>query len=139
MGKLAKIKTTENEASVTDFIHKVENEQKRIDTLAIMELMGKATNEKPKMWGGSLIGFGNVRYKSPASGREVDWFRIGLSPRKISISLYLMGLTVEVRASFLEKIGKHKTDKGCIYINKLNDINVDVLEQMITVAVKTNL
>lgn len=139
MGKLAKIKTTENEASVQDFINKVESEQKSIDTLAIMELMEKTTNENPKMWGASLIGFGNVRYKSPTSGREVDWFRIGLSPRKANISLYLMGLTAEDRTNLLEKLGKHKTDKGCIYINKLSDVNVNVLEQMIIAASKAKL
>lgn len=136
MGKLAKIKTTENEASVEDFILKVENEQKRNDTLFIMELMEKATGEKPKMWGASLIGFGNLVYKSPASGREVEWFRIGLSPRKANISLYLMGLIGEKRTESLEKLGKHKTDGGCIYINKLTDVDTTVLENMIAIALR---
>lgn len=139
MGKLAKIKTTENEASVEGFINGVDNEQKRSDTLSIIKLMEKATNEKPKMWGTSLIGFGNVRYKSPTSGREVDWFRIGLSPRKANISLYFMGLSSEDRAESLQKLGKHKTGTGCVYINKLSDVDIDVLEHMILSALKTKL
>ena len=136
MGKLAVVKTTENEASVADFINTVTDEQKRKDSLVLLQLMEKATNEKPKMWGSSLIGFGSLRYKS-ASGREVDWFRIGFSPRKANLSLYLMGLDTATRGTLLEKLGKHKTDGGCIYINKLDDVDKNILEQMITAGVKT--
>jgi hypothetical protein len=80
--KLAEIKTKETAASVDDFINAVPDEQKREDSFAILAMMKKATGEKPKMWGSSIVGFGNKRYKSPATGREVDWFRIGFSPRK---------------------------------------------------------
>lgn len=129
MGKLAEIKTKQTLSSVADFIAAIADERKRTDSLAILEMMEKATKEEPKMWGSSMIGFGNVRYKSPATGREVDWFKIGFSPRKANISLYLMDLKRHAEA--LEKLGKHKTGVGCLYINKLEDVDVKVLEKMI--------
>ena len=91
--------------------------------------------EKPKMWGSSMIGFGNVRYKSPATGREVDWFKIGFSPRKANLSLHL-GVDIQRHADALSKLGKHKTGVGCLYINKLEDVDIKVLEKMIAAAVK---
>jgi len=129
MGKVAEIKTKQTESSVDDFISKVENEQKRKDSYALLTLMEKASNEKPKMWGSSIIGFGNKRYKSPSSGREVDWFKIGFSPRKANLTVYLIDL--QQHADALKKLGKHKTGGGCIYINKLSDIDIKVLEKMI--------
>ncbi|HZG00460.1 MAG TPA: hypothetical protein VEY71_05625, partial [Chitinophagales bacterium] len=90
--KLAEIKTKETTASVEDFINAVDDEQKRDDSFAILEMMKKATGEKPKMWGSAIIGFGNVRYKSPNTDREVDWFRIGFSPRKANLTVYLMNV-----------------------------------------------
>lgn len=133
--KVAEIKTKETTASVEDFINAVESETKRKDSFHLLKLMGKATKEKPKMWGASLIGFGNKRYKSPASGREVDWFVIGFSPRKANLSLYLQ-LDNAQREEALQKLGKHKTDGGCIYINKLEDIDMKVLEEMIKLSAK---
>ena len=129
MGKVAEIKTKQTESSVDDFISKVENEQKRKDSYALLNLMEKASNEKPKMWGSSIIGFGKKRYKSPSSGREVDWFKIGFSPRKANLTVYLIDL--QQHAGALKKLGKHKTGGGCIYINKLSDIDIKVLEKMI--------
>jgi hypothetical protein len=136
MAKLAKVKTTENEASVDDFISSVTPEQKREDSLVLLKLMQLATKEKPKMWGGSLIGFGKLVYKSPASGREVEWFKVGFSPRKANLSLYFMGIDVPVREALLGKLGKHKTDGGCVYINKLADVDIEVLKEMIDAGVK---
>ena len=135
MGKLAEIKTKQTDASVNSFIDSIPDEQKRKDSYTILKMMEKATKEKPKMWGSSIIGFGNVRYKSPATGREVDWLKIGFSPRKANLSLYL---TTDVKkyAEDLKKIGKHKTGKGCLYINKLEDIDIKVLEKMIAATVK---
>ena len=135
MAKAAKIKTTENEASVEDFINTVPDEQKRKDCLAIAKLMQKATGDPPKMWGSAIIGFGQKLYKSP-SGREVDWMKIGFSPRKANISLYLIGLETEDRETMLAKLGKHKTGGGCIYVNRLADVDVKVLEQMIRAALR---
>jgi hypothetical protein len=133
MGKLAEIKTKENESSVEDFLNSVADEQKQKDSFAILSMMQKATKEEPKMWGSSIIGFGNLRYKSPKTGREVDWFKIGFSPRKASISLYL-NLNIQAHAPSLEKLGKHKTSVGCLYINKLEDVDMQVLQEMINTA-----
>jgi hypothetical protein len=133
MGKLADIKTKETSASVDDFINGVADEQKRKDSQVILKMMEKVTKEKPKMWGSSMIGFGNVRYKSPATGREVDWFKIGFAPRKANISLHLI-LDVKQQADLLGKLGKHKTGMGCLYINKLADVDVKVLEKLIALS-----
>jgi hypothetical protein len=130
MGKVAVIKTKETESSVDDFIASVPDEQKRKDSQVILKMMKKATGDKPKMWGSSMIGFGNVRYKSAATGREVDWFKIGFSPRKGNISLHLT-LNIKSNESLLKKLGKHKTGVGCLYINKLEDVDTKVLEEMI--------
>src|SRR5664279_1952479 len=104
---MAENKTKPTSESVEDFINSVQDEQKRKDSFVILEMMKKASGEDPKMWGGSLIGFGYVRLKSTA-GREVEWIRIGFSPRKANLSLYLNG-DVTRHAAALEKLGKHKT------------------------------
>src|SRR5687768_5092428 len=135
MGKVAEIKTKQTSLSVDDFIESIPDVQKRNDCQAILQMMQKATKETPKMWGSSMIGFGKVRYKSPATGREVDWFKIGFSPRKANLSLHL-GLDIQQHADALKKLGKHKTGVGCLYINKLEDVDIKVLEKMITEAVK---
>jgi hypothetical protein len=137
MGKSADIKTKQTEASVEDFINTVKDEQKRKDSFAILEMMKKASGEEPKMWGSSLIGFGNKRYKSQASGREVDWFLIGFSPRKANFSLYLT-MDIKRYADSLKKLGKHKTGMGCLYINKLADIDTNVLKEMMDTSLKLN-
>lgn len=134
MGKLAEIKTKQTAESVDSFIENIPNEQKRKDSQVILKMMEKAMKEKPKMWGSSMIGFGNVRYKSPATGREVDWFKIGFSPRKANISLHLIDLKRHEDA--LTKLGKHKTGVGCLYINKLDDVDTKILEKMIAAASK---
>ncbi len=113
-----------------DFIKNVKDEQKRKDSFVILEMMKKATGEEPKMWGSSVIGFGNVRYKSPTTGREVDWLKIGFSPRKANLSLYI-SIDIKEHAAALTKLGKHKTGVGCLYINKLEDIDMKVLKEMI--------
>ncbi|HSW56452.1 MAG TPA: DUF1801 domain-containing protein [Ignavibacteriaceae bacterium] len=135
MGKLAVIKTKETSASVEDFINSVKNEVMRKDSFIILKLMQKASKETPKMWGSSMIGFGNKIYKSPATGREVEWFKIGFSPRKANLSLHLM-LDIKKNAAELKKLGKHKTGVGCMYINKLDDVDVKVLEKLINTAAK---
>jgi hypothetical protein len=134
MGKLAVIKTKPTSSSVEDFLNSITDEQKRKDSQAIVAMMEKAMKEKPKMWGSSMIGFGNVRYKSPATGREVDWFKIGFSPRKANLSLHLIDL--QRHADSLTKLGKHKTGSGCLYINKLEDVDIKVLEKMIAASAK---
>jgi len=133
--KLAQIKTKPTAASVEDFLNAVQPEQKRNDSFVILEIMKKASGEEPKMWGGSIVGFGNKRYKSPATGREVDWLEIGFSPRKANLSIYLLG-GLKQHAEALEKLGKHKTGVGCLYVNKLDDIDLEVLREMIDVSLK---
>ena len=135
MGKLVEIKTRPTASSVEDFINGVADEQKRKDSFLILQLMEKATKEKPKMWGASLVGFGNIRYKSPATGREVDWFKIGFSPRKANLSLHLV-LNLKQYADTLNKLGKYKTGAGCLYINKLADVDTGILEKLIKIAAK---
>lgn len=135
MSKLAEIKTKETTASVEDFINSIKDEAKRKDSLTILKLMKKATKQKPKIWGNSIIGFGNKIYKSPATGREVEWFKIGFSPRKANLTLYLV-MDIKKYASELKKLGKHKTGVGCLYINKLDDVDIKVLEKLIVDAAK---
>ncbi|HNR21030.1 MAG TPA: DUF1801 domain-containing protein [Bacteroidia bacterium] len=135
MSKVAQIKTKPTELSVDAFINNLPDEQKRKDALAILKMMEKATKEKPKIWGTSMIGFGDKRYKSPATGREVDWFKIGFSPRKANFSLHLV-LDIKQHANVLKKLGKHKTGVGCLYINKLEDVDVKVLEELINISAK---
>lgn len=134
---MAEIKTKPTSESVEDFINSIPDEQKRKDSFVILEMMKKATGEEPKMWGASMIGFGQVRYKSPKTGREVDWLRIGFSPRKANLSLHLI-TNIKEHAAALEKLGKHKTGVGCLYINKLADIDMKVLEEMIEASLNRN-
>ncbi len=133
--KLVEIKTKPTTASVEDFINNVADEQKRKDSFVILEMMKKATGEEPVLWSSSIIGFGNKRYKSPATDREVDWLLIGFSPRKANLSLYI-SISIKEHAAALEKLGKHKTGVGCLYINKLDDIDLNVLKGMIEASVK---
>lgn len=133
--KLVEIKTKPTSASVEDFINNVPDEQKRKDSFTLLEMMKKATGEEPVLWSNSIIGFGNKRYKSPTTGREVDWLRIGFSPRKANLSLYL-AVNIKEHADTLEKLGKHKTGAGCLYINKLDDVDLKVLKKMIDTSVK---
>lgn len=133
--KLVEIKTKPTTASVEDFINNVADEQKRKDSFVILEMMKKATGEEPVLWSSSIIGFGNKRYKSPTTGREVDWLLIGFSPRKANLSLYI-SIGIKEHAAALEKLGKYKTGVGCLYINKLEDIDLNVLKGMIEASVK---
>jgi hypothetical protein len=133
--KLAVIKTKPTSASVEDFINAVPDEQKRKDSFALMNMMKKATGEESVLWGSSIIGFGNKRYTSPNTGREVDWLRIGFSPRKANLSLYL-SINIKKHAAALKKLGKHKTGVGCLYVNTLDDIDLMVLKSMIVTSLK---
>lgn len=130
MGKVAEIKTKPTTASVEDFINAITSEQKRKDSFVLLELMKNASREEPVLWSNSIIGFGNKRYKSPTSGREVDWLRIGFAPRKTNLSLYL-SIGIAEHAEALKKLGKYKTGVGCLYINKLGDVDMNVLKGMI--------
>ncbi len=127
---MSAIKTTLNDASVADFINTVPDETKRQDSFALLELFTKVTGEVPKMWGTSIIGFGTYHYKSERSAQEGDWMLTGFSPRKQNLTLYLM-LGLDNYTELLASLGKHKTGKGCLYIHKLADIDMLVLEKLI--------
>lgn len=133
--KLAVIKTKPTAANVEGFINQIPDEQKRKDCFVLLGMMKKATGEEPVLWSNSIIGFGNKRYKSPASGREVDWLLIGFAPRKANLSLYI-SIGIQEHAAALKKLGKHKTGAGCLYINKLEDVDLKVLKGMIDEALK---
>ena len=134
MAKTAELKTKVNDASVKDFLNSVADEQKRKDCFEIMKVMKQVTKEEPKMWGASIVGFGSYHYKG-ASGREGDWMLTGFSPRKQNLTLYLMG-GLNAQTALLKKLGKHKTSVGCLYIKKLDDVDVSVLKKLITESVK---
>jgi hypothetical protein len=131
---MAELKTKKNEASVEAFINTVADEQKRKDAFAILEMMKQATKMEPKMWGGSIIGFGEVHYKYE-SGHEGDICMIGFSPRKQNFALYLITGLEPYKEEF-KKLGKYKTGKGCLYINKLSDVDSLVLKNMLKKAVQ---
>ena len=134
MGKVAQIKTKPTDITVESFLNEIEDGQKRADSFTIFKMMEKISGEKPVMWGASIVGFGFKRYKSERSGREVDWFKIGFSPRKANITLYLLDMASHQQS--LEKLGKHKIRGGCLYINKLAEVDLKVLEAMIEKAFK---
>lgn len=130
---MAENKTKPTAADVSSFIDSVENDRRREDARTVDAIMRKATGEEPKMWGPSIIGYGDARY-AYASGRTGDWFTIGFSPRKANLVFYFRSL--DVVAAQLAKLGKYKTGKGCLYVNKLGDIDLDVLREMIAVSAK---
>lgn len=127
---MAEIKTKQTDASVIEFIDTfANNEQKRKDGHELLKLMEDFTGYKAKMWGPSIIGFGKYHYKSERSKQEGDWPLVGFSPRKAAISLYV-SMGSETDAHLLQKLGKFKMGKGCIYVNKLADIDQEVLKQL---------
>jgi hypothetical protein len=132
---MAELKTKKNEASVAEFLNAIRDETRRQDCFTVLELMKKATKAEPKMWGSSIVGFGEYHYQYE-SGRAGDWFQMGFSPRKQTLTLYLMS-GLEAHRELLAKLGKHKTGKGCLYINHLADIEIKVLKEMIGQTVKT--
>lgn len=132
---MTKNKTTETEMSVIDFINTfVEDEAKRNDAFELLKIMQNVTGFEPKMWGPSIIGFGSYHYKY-SSGHEGDAPLVGFSPRKAAISLYIY-LSDDKKEELLSKFGKHKAAKGCIYIKKLTDIDLEILKIMISTSVK---
>lgn len=130
---MAELKTKQNDGSVKDFLNSVEDEKKRMASFVICDLMQEVTGAEPKMWGDSIVGFGNYHYKY-ASGREGDWFVTGFSPRKRNLTLYIMSGFSEYD-HLLQELGKHKTGKGCLYINKIEDVDLDVLGDLVKQSV----
>lgn len=135
MAKNAEVKTKVNDANVNDFLNLIEDGEKRKDCFEIVKMMGNATKEKPKMWGPSIVGFGEYHYVYE-SGREGDMCKIGFSPRKQNITLYIMQ---SFDSPLMKKLGKFKTSKACLYINKLADVDTKVLQELINEAAKADL
>jgi hypothetical protein len=130
-----KNKTTATEVIVTDFIHSfVENEQKKLDSMALIELMKEWSGFEPKMWGPRIVGFGSYHYKY-ASGHEGDSMIIGFSPRKNEFSLYVVAPEKDY-SNLLIELGKYKMGKACIYFKKLSDLNLSILEAICKETIK---
>ena len=128
---MAEIKTKKTDVSVADFIAGVPNETRRADAHALVKLMQKVTGKKPKMWGTSIVGFDEYHYRYE-SGHEGDMCMIGFAPRGSALVLYV--LCNEVTETYLKALGKHKRGKGCLYINKLADVDIPVLEKLVRAA-----
>lgn len=129
---MAEIKTQVTRASVDKFLQQIRDERQREDCYAIRKMMKKVTKADPKMWGTSIIGFGDYHYLYE-SGREGDWFLTGFSPRAQNLTLYMMG---GFDGELLKKLGKYKTGKGCLYIKKLEDIDQKVLSELISKSIR---
>lgn len=127
---MAELKTKKTAASPTEFVENVEDETRREDGLKLLSMFKETTGQEPKMWGSSIVGFGEYHYKSERSTQEGDWPLVGFSPRKQNLTLYLMPNEPEV-VDLLSNLGKHKTSVSCVYISKLTDVDTKVLEQVI--------
>ncbi|MCA9972462.1 MAG: DUF1801 domain-containing protein [Anaerolineales bacterium] len=131
---MSDLKTQQNDADVAAFLNAVEHKKRREDAFVILDLMREVTQEEPRMWGSSIVGYGQYHY-TYASGREGDWFLTGFSPRKQSLTLYIMAGFDEYDA-LLQQLGKHKIGKACLYVNKIEDVDLDVLRELVRRSVE---
>ena len=130
---MAELKTKKTKQSVAAFLAGVEDPQARRDCKTLVGLMEEATGAKARMWGTSIVGFGDYRYKSARTGRDSDWFVVGFAPRKGTLALYLLS-GLHKHDALLRKLGKHKTGKGCLYIKTLDDVDAGVLKKLVEAA-----
>lgn len=130
---MAELKTRANNASVTAFLNGIEDPAVRRDCKALAKLMREATGKKPRMWGSSVVGFGNYRYSNTAGGGE--WFLTGFSPRKGNLTMYIMS-GFDQHKALMAKLGKYKTGRACLYVKQLEDVNPSVLRQLVKASVK---
>jgi len=131
---MAELKTKRNKGDVDAFLDSVANEKRRQDSFTVLELMKQVTGKKPEMWGDSIVGFGSYHYKY-ASGREGNWFLVGFSPRAQNLTLYIMA-GFDTYETLLGKLGKHTTGKSCLYIKRLEDVDMDVLKELVRRSVE---
>lgn len=131
---MAPNKTQPNDASVKEFIESIPDPARLRDCREVLSLMESISCETPRMWGGSIVGFGTYRYRY-ASGRSGTWFRIGFSPRKNALTLYLM-LDLDAQRERLQQLGKHTRGKSCVYVRRLSDINRSVLRELIRESIR---
>lgn len=134
IGNKTMLKTQKTEKSVTDFLNSIKDEGKRQDAHAINTIMQQISGEEPRMWGSSIVGYGDEHLKY-ASGRELDWMKIGFSPRKQALTLYVCVGGLEKYQDLLDKLGKHTVGKGCLYVRKLSDVDETVLRKIIHRAI----
>ena len=132
-GRMAELKTKKNDASVDEFLARIDDPQRREDCKALAALMQDITQAPPAMWGTSIVGFGSYHYRY-ASGREGDWFQVGFSPRKRNLTLYLMGGLSDLEP-ILKRLGKHSCGKGCLYLKRLEDHDPAILRELIEASV----
>ena len=130
---MAELKTKRNDGDVEAFLNSVEDEKRREDSFVVLDLMRRVTGLEPEMWGGSIVGFGSYHYVYE-SGREGDWFQAGFSPRKQALTLYMMAGTGK-HQDLYARLGKYSTGKSCLYIKKIEDIDLDVLEELVAASV----
>ena len=131
---MAELKTKMNDASVDAFLNTVVDERKRQDCFTLVDLMTEATGAQPRMWGDSIVGFGEYHYKY-ASGREGNWFLAGFAPRKQNLTLYIMS-GFDQYDGLLGKLGKHSTGKSCLYIKRLDDVDMATLRELVVESVQ---
>ncbi|MXZ75163.1 MAG: DUF1801 domain-containing protein [Gemmatimonadetes bacterium] len=130
---MSELKTRPTDASVEAFIDAVDHPRRREDARTLLALMQRVTGEQPVMWGPAIVGYGSYHYRY-ASGQEADWPITGFSPRKQNLSIYIM-TGFEESDELLTRLGKHKTGKSCLYVNKLADVDLDVLEKLVRASV----
>lgn len=131
---MSKRKTTQNEADVSAFLDAVKNPRRRADARQLLDLMQAVTGEPPKMWGTSIVGFGKYHYRY-ASGREGDSLMVGFSPRKQNLAIYIMPGFADF-GELLGRLGKFRTGKSCLYVNKLDDVDLGLLEELVRKSVE---
>ncbi len=127
-------KTRETEESVQGFLDSLDDDQKREDSIQLIDIISGLTKEQPKMWGPSIIGFGSYRIRY-ASGKESDWFLVGFSPRKQNLTLYLLD-DAKDEEELLSQIGPHKTGKCCLYFKRLEVVHLPTLKKLIRKTLK---
>lgn len=127
---MAELKTSENDGDVDEFLQSIDHETRRRDALTTKELMTRLSGEEPRMWGSSIVGFGHRSYRTKAGG-DSQWFKVGFSPRKQSLTLYIMD-GFDDYEELLGELGPHSTGKSCLYIKDLEKVNRGVLEQLIS-------
>ena len=132
---MAELKTQKNKASISKFLNSIDNEKRREDSKQLFKIFKEAINETPAMWGDSIVGFGEYHYKSQRSTQEGDWPLTGFSPRKAYLAIYIMP-GFKKYESLLKKLGKYKNSVSCLYINKLEDIDTEILKKIIIDSVK---
>lgn len=131
---MAELKTTRNDGNVDEFLNSVEDETRRRDSLVMRDLMSEITGEKPEMWGSSIVGFGTYVYRARSGGGDREWFKTGFSPRKQSLTLYIMDGFADYD-ELLAELGPHSTGKACLYVRDLTKVDRDILTRLIRESV----